>query len=204
MDYEQNLEEIVKRFADPEGKFYKQFRNTMKKYRSTLSEDGIMELFQDSFIAAKKNLDEGKIKENTSWNSYLISIGLNLSTHEFRSFGRFTSLDSSGYPDANNDGNNSNDHNLNLKDRAEDELEEYNTPEVQRLLAETLEFMNDLCKKILQWTLYDRLSSQEIATMLNSTANSVKTRRNRCKNKLVELMRASLRSLGYEIIEEDE
>lgn len=201
MDYEAKLAEIVKRYADPEGKFYKQFRNTMRKYRSTLTEDGIRDLFHDSFIAAKKNLDEGRIREDTSWNSYLISIGLNLSTHEFRSFGMFDSLDSSGYPiSSNNDSNKG----LNpvMKDRTEEEIEEYNTPEVQKLLAETLSFMNDTCKKILEWTLYNRLKSEEIAVMMNSTADSVKTRRNRCKKKLIEIMRSSLRSLGYEIEDE--
>ena len=199
MDYQSNLEEIIKRFADPEGQFYQQFRNTMRKYRSTLSEDGIRELFQESFIAAKRNLDEGKIRENTSWNSYLISIGLNLSSHEFRSFGRYTSLDASGSPESGDGEKNSNGGNF-LRDRAAEEVEVYNTPEVQNLLAETLEFMNDVCRKIMQWTLYDRLSSEEIAVMMNSTANSIKTRRNRCRKKLIEIMRASLRSLGYEII----
>lgn len=202
-EYESNLEEIVRRFADPEGTFYKQFRNTIRKYRSTLSEDGIRELFHESFIAAKRNLDKGKIQENTAWNSYIISIGLNLSTHEFRSFGRFTSLDSGGNPGAPNEDSEGNDRQLSLKDRTEDEIEEYNTPEVQRLLAETLEFMNDTCQKILEWTLYGRLSSEEIAAMMNSTARSIITRRNRCKKRLIEIMRASLRSLGYEIIEDE-
>ena len=201
MDYEAKLAEIVKRYADPEGKFYKQFRNTMRKYRSTLTEDGIRDLFHDSFIAAKKNLDEGRIREDTSWNSYLISIGLNLSTHQFRSFGMFESLDSSGYPAPSSDGSKK-DNNPILNDRTEEELEEYNTPEVQKLLAETLAFMNDTCKKILEWTLYDRLKSEEIAVMLDSTAASIKVRRKRCKDKLIEIMRSSLRSLGYEIEDE--
>ena len=201
MDYEAKLAEIVKRYADPEGKFYKQFRNTMRKYRSTLTEDGIRELFHDSFIAAKKNLDEGRIREDTTWNSYLISIGLNLSTHEFRSFGMFDSLDATGNPTISNQSNVSGNKPA-LNDRSEEEIEEYNTPEVQRLLAETLGFMNETCKKILEWTLYGRLKSEEIATLLDSTAASIKVRRKRCKDKLIELMRASLRSLGYEIEDE--
>ena len=201
MDYEAKLAEIVKRYADPEGKFYKQFRNTMRKYRSTLTEDGIRDLFQDSFIAAKKNLDEGRIRENTSWNSYLIAIGLNLSTHEFRHFGTFNSLDETGNPTISNNGVNQ-ERNPILNDRTEEEINEYNTPEVQTLLAETLNFMNDNCKKILEWTLYDRLKSKEIAIMLNSTAASIKVRRMRCKEKLIEIMRASLRNLGYEIEDE--
>lgn len=201
VNYYSNLEEIIKRFADPKGKFYQQFRNTMRKYRSTLTEDGIRDLFHDSFIAAKKNLDEGRIRKDTSWNSYLISIGLNLSTHEFRSFGKFDSLDSSGYPTSSNNDDN---QGLNpvMKERTEEEVEEYNTPEVQKLLAETLAFMNDTCKKILELTLYSRLKSVEIAVMMNSTADSIKTRRNRCKKKLIEIMRSSLRSLGYEIEDE--
>ena len=196
MNSESDLDKLVERFANPQGEFFRQFRNTIRKYRPTLSDEGIRDLFQDSFIAAKKNLDEGKVRENTSWDTYIIAIGLNLSSHEFRSFGRFTSLDSAGSP---SQGSGMNEMHHYLYDRSEEMVEDYNTPEVQRVLAEALEFMNETCRKILEWTLYSNLSGEEIAAMLNSTANSVKTRRNRCKMKLMEIMKVSLRSLGYEI-----
>lgn len=199
MDYDKNYEEIVRRFADPKGDFFRQFKNTMKKYRPTLSEDGIREIYHDSFIAAQKNLMEGRIKENTSWNSYLIAIGLNLASHEFRRYGKYDSLDGTGSPvDAEDDCRPT------TKDVSEEEIAEYNTPEVQRVFGECLSFMNDTCKKILELTLYDRLSHAEIAIQMNSTADSIKTRRNRCKNKLVELVKTSLRKLGYEIKDDEE
>lgn len=177
--------EIVRRFADPTGEFFRRFRNTMKKYRPTLTEDGIQDLYQDSFIAAQKNLMEGRIRENTSWNSYLISIGLNLATHEFRHFGE--TIDDT-----------------HIGDGPDEDVAVYNTPEVQRVFGEVLEFMNEKCRQILKWTLgWDnpdkRLSSEEIAAAFDSTPRSIITQRNRCKNRLVELVRAKLISLGYEI-----
>lgn len=178
-----NYEEIVNRFADPTGKFFQRFRNTLKKYRPTLSEDGIKDVYQDSFIEAQKNLMAGRIRENTSWNSYLISIGLNLASHEYREFGRTERIEN---PDIN-----------------EEEIAEYNTPEVQTVFGEVLSFMKEKCRKILEWTLYDRLSTKEIAITLNSTADSIKTQRNQCKKTLVDIVRAKLKSLGYEIKDEE-
>lgn len=199
MRYVQKYEEIVKRFADPKGEFFKQFHNTMRKYRPTLTEDGIMDLYQDSFIAAQNNLTEDRIKENTSWDSYLISIGLNLASHEFRRYGKFDSLDSKGSPFCSKDDYMPEDYNPGLADISEEEIAEYNTPEVQLVLGDSLHFMNDKCREIIEKTLYDRLSSKEIAIQLNSTPRSIITQRNRCKDKLVKLVRASLISLGYEI-----
>lgn len=199
MDYDKNYEEIVRRFADPKGDFFRQFKNTMKKYRPTLTEDGIKEIYHDSFIAAQRNLMEGRIKENTSWNSYLIAIGLNLASHEFRRYGKYDSLDGTDSPVESGD-----DHVPTPHDVPEDEIAVYNTPEVQRIFGECLSFMNETCKKILEWTLYDRLSSEEIAVRLDSTARSIITRRNRCKDKLVKIVKVSLISLGYEIKDDEE
>ena len=186
MEQTQQYAEIVKRFADPQGEFFQHFRNTLKKYRPALSDDNIDDLYQESFIAAQKNLMEGRIRENTSWNSYLISIGLNLATHEYRQFGKYDNVE----PNV---------------DYSEEEVAEYNTPEVQHVFGEVLSFMNDKCRKILEWTLYvPRLSNEEIAAAFNSTPRSIITQRNRCKNKLVDLVRAKLTSMGYKIYSDEE
>lgn len=189
MEKEKQYDEIVRRFADPKGEFKAMFRNTMKKYRPSLSEEQIDDLFQDSFIAARRNLVEGRIKENTSWNSYLIAIGLNLASHEFRSFGRFDSLDD-GQPAASA---------AELHRLAPEDVAEYNSVEVQVVFGETLEFMNDSCRKILTLTFYDKLSSEEIAVEMGSTARSIITRRNRCKQNFITLLQARLRELGYNV-----
>ena len=175
-----NYEEIVRRFANPSGEFFHRFRNTLKKYRPTLTDDRIKDVYQDSFIEAQKSLMAGRIRENTSWNSYLISIGLNLASHEFRDFGRTETLD---FPEL-----------------SEEETAEYNTPEAQAIFAEILSFMNEKCKKILSWTIYDRMSSEEIADMLDSTSRSIITQRNKCRKNLIRLARAKFRSLGYSIL----
>lgn len=176
---ENRYEEIVRRFADPSGEFFQRFKNTLKKYRPTLSDERIRDVYQDSFIEAQKSLMAGRIRENTSWNSYLISIGLNLATHEFRDFDRTQPFENS--------------------DMKEEEIADYNTPEVQRVFGEVLSFMKEKCRKILEWTLYDRLSSEAIAITLNSTSRSIITQRNQCKKTLIDLVRAKLKSLGYEI-----
>ena len=203
MNYEQNYEEIVRRFADPKGEFFLQFKNTMKKYRPTLTEDGITEIYHDSFIAAQKNLMEGRVKENTSWNSYLIAIGLNLASHEFRRYGKYDSLDGGGSPESSDDDYYPIDYKPASADVSNEEVAVYNTPEVQLIFGECLSFMNDKCKKILDKTLYGRLSSEEIAVQMDSTPRSIITQRNRCKKNLVELVKARLRDHGYEINENE-
>ncbi len=181
---QQQYAEIVKRFADPEGEFYRYFRNTLRRYRPSLTDDNIADLYQESFVAARKNLEEGRIRENTAWNSYLISIGLNLATHEYRKFGMHEELTGDAY--------------------LSEDVAEYNTTEVQHIFGRVLEFMREKCRKILEWTIYQRLTSEEIAAELNSTPRSIITQRNRCKKRLVELVRAELRNYGYDIIEDDD
>lgn len=199
VEQKQVYTEIVRRFADPDGDFSRLFRNTLRKYRPTLSDDNIKDLFQDSFLAARKNLLEGRIRENSSWDSYLITIGLNLAARKFREFGRFTSLDDdSRAPVVLSEGAGGL-HADSFKNLTEEEVAVYNEPQVQRLLEESLGFMNDNCKKILTLTLYDRLSSEEIAAQMNSTPRSIITRRNRCKQVFVELIKSSLRRLGYDV-----
>lgn len=50
-------------------------------------------LYQDTFIAIQENLMLGRIKENTSWNNYIITIGMNLASKKMREFGKTDSID---------------------------------------------------------------------------------------------------------------
>ena len=76
-----NYEEIVRKWYN---KLKPLFQNTLKAKYQSLSYDAIDDLYQDSFLAVHKNLLLGRVKENTSWNSYIIQIGLNLASKDMR------------------------------------------------------------------------------------------------------------------------
>ena len=46
--------------------------------------DEAEDLYQDAFIAVKDNMERGKVRENTSWDAYIIQIGINLTNKYLR------------------------------------------------------------------------------------------------------------------------
>ena len=50
-------------------------------------------IYQDTFLAVQNNLLEGRIKEDTSWSSYIMTIGLNMASKAYRKIGKTDSAD---------------------------------------------------------------------------------------------------------------
>jgi len=89
---QENYEEIVRKWYN---KLRPLFQNTLKTCYKSLSYDAIEDIYQESFIAVHENLLRGRIKENTSWSSYIIQIGLNLASKDSRHSGKTDSMDNS-------------------------------------------------------------------------------------------------------------
>ena len=86
----QNYEDIVRDwYMKLEAPF---MRRLTAKYPALTLYDA-ENIYQDTFLAIQKNLLEGRIKEDTSWNSYIMTIGLNLASKEMRRIGKTDSVD---------------------------------------------------------------------------------------------------------------
>ena len=86
----QEYEEIVRQWyirLRPEF-----LRRLTAKY-SGLSLYDAENLYQDAFIAVQENLQQGRIKEETSWSSYIMTIGMNMASKAWRKIGKTDSTD---------------------------------------------------------------------------------------------------------------
>ena len=90
---EETYEDIVRKWYN---KVRPLFVNTLKKRFASLSYDDIEDLYQQAFLAIYENLQAGRVREDTSWSSYIIQIGLNLATKELRHTGITDSIYESG------------------------------------------------------------------------------------------------------------
>ena len=55
--------------------------------------DEAEDLYQDAFIAVKDNMERGKVRDNTSWEAYIIQIGINLTNKYLRKVQMTDSMD---------------------------------------------------------------------------------------------------------------
>lgn len=86
----QDYEEIVRQWyirLRPEF-----LRRLTAKY-SGLSLYDAENLYQDTFIAVQENLMLGRVKEETSWSSYIMTIGMNMASKAWRKLGKTDSTD---------------------------------------------------------------------------------------------------------------
>ena len=89
----ETYEDIVRKWYN---KVRPMFVNTLRKRFSQLDYDTIDNLYQDAFLAVYENLQAGRVREDTSWSSYIIQIGIYLATKELRHSGITDSIYESG------------------------------------------------------------------------------------------------------------
>ena len=92
---EHNYEEIVREWYN---RLRPEFLRRLTARYSSLTLYDAENLYQDAFLAVQKNIMEGRVRENTSWSSYIMTIGMNLANHEMRGVGLTDSIDD-GYTD---------------------------------------------------------------------------------------------------------
>ena len=114
--------------------------------------DEAEDLYQDAFIAVKENMEKGKVRDNTSWEAYIIQIGINLTNKYLR---KAQITDSMDKPQGNGKPNR---FAAFLNSSTEDEEGELQSMEVKAILGNELEHSPGRCHKILRlWKLSQHL-----------------------------------------------
>lgn len=195
---EQNYEEIVREWYNrlrPEF-----LRRLTEKYSSFTLYDA-ENLYQDAFIAVQKNLMEGRVKENTSWSSYILTIGMNLASHEYRKIGKLDSTDR-GVEDDEGEVFSSTALKVEQKMQElfgdEDEMPLYKNPEAQALLGEELAHTPEPCNSIITLYYYSDYSMDEIAQEIGyKNSTTAKSKKSQCMKDLVKRVKASFLRAGF-------
>lgn len=164
------------------------FVNTLRSRFCELDYDTIEDLYQESFLAVYENLQAGKVRENTSWQSYIIGIGIKqafkLLRHKTETIYEYDNSDADGQLQISRVVEKI------LSERVEEESV-YNNIEAQGLLGEELNFTPEPCNKIIRLFYYDGMSMEDIATAVNfRNATTAKSKKSQCMKSLTERVKA--------------
>jgi len=191
---QENYEEIVRKWYN---KLRPLFQNTLKTCYKSLSYDAIEDIYQESFIAVHENLLRGRIKENTSWSSYIIQIGLNLASKDSRHSGKTDSMDNSPVYDEDGQSALSKKVERLLAVDAESEETIYTDKEALKILGTELSFTPEPCATIIRLFYYDRMSMEDIAMAINmKNAATAKSKKSQCMKALTSRIKGVFKTYG--------
>ncbi len=78
---EENFEYIVRKYYNRlREPFLRKLTRQYPSMRLDIAED----LYQEAFIAVQDNIQRGKVRPDTDWNAYILTIGLNMASKEQR------------------------------------------------------------------------------------------------------------------------
>lgn len=173
------------------------FVNTLKKRFTSLSYDDIEDLYQQAFLAVHDNLQAGRVREDTSWSSYIIQIGLNLATKELRHTWITDSIYESGGDNEEGHQQISRTVELLLSQLATEDESLYQNEDAKSLLGEELSHMPEPCNSIIRLFYYDDMSMEEIAVAVNfKNATTAKSKKSQCMKSLTDRVKASFKRAG--------
>ena len=196
----QNYEDIVRDwYMKLEAPF---MRHLTAKYPALTLYDA-ENIYQDTFLAIQKNLLEGRIKEDTSWSSYIMTIGLNLAAKEMRRIGKTDSVDDTPFDSDDDESATARkvDDILKVLPEGWDDDPIYTDKEAQAALGDALASTPEPCNTILTLFYKEKKSMDEIAERVGyRNATTAKSKKSQCMKVLTAKLLVSLRNFGlYDI-----
>jgi RNA polymerase sigma factor (sigma-70 family) len=165
---------------------------------SALSLEDAENIYQDAFLAVWDNLKRNSVRENTSWNSYIMTICINMAQKTLSKSKKTDSMDDT-YVDKDDSGSvTARKVDELLKSISEEDVPLYRNIEAQAILGDELAHMPEPCGSIVRMTYYYDLSDAEIVEELDgySNAQSVKSRRWQCMKSLTYRVKMALYNAG--------
>lgn len=195
----QNYEDIVREWYN---RLRPEFLRRLTAKYSGLTLYDAENLYQDTFIAVQENLMRGRIKEDTSWSSYIMTIGLNLASKEWRKIGKTDSTDE-GFEDENEPKSRTarkvEDLLKTLPD-GDSETPLYKDPEAQSLLGDELIHTPEPCGSIIRLFYYEDMSMEEIAEEIGyKNATTAKAKKSQCMTDLIKRVTDALNRAGFDV-----
>lgn len=155
-------------------------------------------LYQDTFIAIYDNLLADRVRQDTSWDSYIMTIGLNLANKAMR---KLSVTDNIGSEDDENC-KNATAHKVEslLKSMPEDEISLSDNLEVQSLLGNELTHTPEPCASIIRYFYYEGMSMDEIADEIGyRNAQTAKAKKSQCMTDLIKRVTDALNRAVFDI-----
>ncbi len=147
-------------------------------HRNSGSQDESKDIFQDTMVILIKNInkEDFTLSENTKLSTYIFAIGRNLWLAKLKKKGRMNT--SSDLDTAINSEKLST-----IMDEKNQEVEDKH----QMIASKMAELQGD-CKQLLELYYYQKTQLKDIASIMNYSEGFVRVKKNRCMNKLKNLV----------------
>lgn len=195
----QEYEEIVRQWY---VKLRPEFLRRLTAKYSGLSLYDAENIYQDTFIAVQENLMLGRVKENTSWSSYIMTIGMNMASKAWRKIGKTDSADEGLDNEEESGSKVARRVEELLKTLPDDEGETplYKDLEAQSLLGKELRYTPEPCGSIIRLFYYEELSMDEIAEEIGyRNATTAKAKKSQCMTDLIKRVTDALNRAGFDV-----
>lgn len=191
----QNYEDIVREWYN---RLRPSFMRKLTQHFPSLSLGEAENLYQDTFIAVYDNLLAHRVREDTHWSNYIITIGLNLANKTMR---RTTITDYIGNGgDCESKDSTARKTGQKMKDMPDEELPLSDNPEVQSLLGNELIHTPEPCASIIKFFYYENMSMDEIAKEIGyRNAQTAKAKKSQCMTDLIKRVTDALNRAGFDI-----
>ena len=158
------------------NQLYKEILPRIKKLilKNSGSEEDAKDIFQDTVLIFYNQVKLNKFDESKDIGGFMYSVARNLWINKAKVANRFVKMENelSGYSSEEN------------------VLEDLIGKEKTQAIEEVMGGVGEECKKLLKYSIYDKLSMKEIAEKMGYTSEGVaKTYNYRCKQKLVSLVK---------------
>ena len=196
----QEYEEIVRQWY---VKLRSEFLRRLTAKYSGLSLYDAENLYQDTFIAVQENLMLGRVKEDTSWSSYIMTIGMNMASKAWRKIGKTDSADE-GFDNDEEESGSKVARRVEelLKTLPDDEGETplYKDQKAQALLGDELIHTPEPCGSIIRLFYYEELSMDEIAEEIGyKNATTAKAKKSQCMTDLIKRVTDALNRAVFDV-----
>lgn len=163
------------------------FVNFIKGQFSDLSYDDIEDIYQNTFITVYENIKSGKVREDTTWRSYILGIGKLKALNQVQRSHKQVDIYSPG----------SNLIRRCAEEVSEDELPVYKDETALKILDEQVKYLPEPCHTILLMFYHEKKSLDEISKTINfKNSQTAKVRKSQCMRKLKERVKQAFLLAG--------
>jgi len=145
------------------------------------TEDEAYDVFQDAIMVFYKYVKQNKYDKTKNVHGFIYSVSKNIWLNKLKKEQRKTHL-----------------FDLNDKDSGIDIMQDIITNEREEMIKKLFTDLGERCKELLIYTFFNDYSMVKISELMGfATVNAVKTKRYKCKQRLIELINSNKQ---YEII----
>ena len=173
------------------------FLNKMLRWYPQIRLEDAENIYQDAFIAVQENLKKNKIRTDTSWNTYITKIGMNIANKMLRSQGKEVDLDD--FPE---DYAKPSEMSARVESAVRDLEDEphyiYNNPLARTILLQHLEAAPRSCIELIKAYYFAGMSDKEVVEEEGTYSSPavVRNRRSQCMKKFKYKVKLSLYNAG--------